>query len=94
MAPLSPIASFLKWREHESHCRGQHQSPINIDSNDVISANYPEFVFHNYDLVFPERLVNTGHTGRERLTSLSYSIIFVCLFFKSDAIWNFTRQLN
>ncbi|EFX88121.1 alpha-carbonic anhydrase [Daphnia pulex] len=62
MAQLAPIASFLSWREHESHCGGQHQSPINIESATAIIANYPEFVFHNYDLVFPERLENNGHT--------------------------------
>jgi carbonic anhydrase len=65
MAQLTSIASFLNWKEHESHCGGQHQSPINIESKDAIIANYPEFNFHNYDLVFPERLENNGYTGKE-----------------------------
>jgi carbonic anhydrase len=47
------------------HCGGEHQSPINIESNQAIIANYPEFIFHNYDLVFPERLVNNGHTDEQ-----------------------------
>ncbi|XP_046449479.1 putative carbonic anhydrase 3 isoform X3 [Daphnia pulex] len=62
MAQLTHIASFLNWKEHESQCGGQHQSPINIESNDAIIADYPEFIFHNYDLVFPERLENNGYT--------------------------------
>ena len=64
MFPSSnPTVRFLNWKEHESHCGGQHQSPINIESNQAIIANYPEFIFHNYDLVFSERLNNNGHTG-------------------------------
>jgi carbonic anhydrase len=63
MAPPVSTAGFLNWMEHESHCGGQHQSPINIESNKAILANYPEFIFHNYDLVFPESLENNGHTG-------------------------------
>lgn len=51
------------WREHESFCGGEHQSPINIDSSKAVVTNYPKFCFHNYDLVFPERLENNGHTG-------------------------------
>ncbi len=51
------------WREHESFCGGEHQSPINIDSSKTVIKNYPKFCFHNYDLVFPERLENNGHTG-------------------------------
>ncbi|EFX88115.1 alpha-carbonic anhydrase [Daphnia pulex] len=58
----SPIANFLNWNEHESHCGGQHQSPINIESNKAFLANYPDFVFHQYDRVFPEILENDGHT--------------------------------
>ncbi|XP_046632207.1 carbonic anhydrase 4-like [Daphnia pulicaria] len=48
--------------EHESHCGGKNQSPINIESKDAIIANYPEFIFHNYELVFPEGLENNGNT--------------------------------
>ncbi|XP_046637172.1 carbonic anhydrase 14-like isoform X3 [Daphnia pulicaria] len=50
------------WREHESFCGGEHQSPINIDSSKAGVTNYPKFCFHNYDLVFPERLEKNGHT--------------------------------
>lgn len=63
MAPANSIASFLNWNEHESHCGGQHQSPINIESNKAFLANYPEFIFHQYDRVFPEILENDGHSG-------------------------------
>ncbi|EFX88119.1 alpha-carbonic anhydrase [Daphnia pulex] len=51
-----------KWEEHESNCAGQHQSPININTDEVIVTNYPKFIFQNYDLVFPESLENNGHT--------------------------------
>jgi carbonic anhydrase len=52
-----------KWQEHELKCAGQHQSPININTNEVIVMNYPKFTFENYELVFPESLENSGHTG-------------------------------
>ncbi|XP_046449473.1 putative carbonic anhydrase 3 isoform X1 [Daphnia pulex] len=63
MEPQSiPSIRFLNWKEHESHCGGQHQSPINFESDTAIIANYPEFIFHKYDLIFPGRLENNGHT--------------------------------
>jgi len=73
MAPANSIANFQNWNEHESHCGGQHQSPINIESNKAFLANYPNFIFHKYDCVFPEVLENDGHTGKAKhnLTGLS-----------------------
>ena len=65
--------SFRDWKEHESHCGGEHQSPINIESNQASIANYPEFIFHNYDLVFPERLANNGHTGGDHFNILEWT---------------------
>jgi carbonic anhydrase len=67
----SSNAGHLNWEEKDqseeekdqSHCGGKHQSPINIETKTVITVNYPKFIFHNYDLVFPESLENDGHTG-------------------------------
>jgi hypothetical protein len=82
----NPTITFRNWKEHESHCGGEHQSPINIESNQAIIANYPEFIFHNYDLVFPERLANNGHTGGDHFNILEstffiYSNSFEMLYY-------------
>ncbi len=58
------------WEEHESNCAGQHQSPININTDEVIVKDYPKFTFQNYDLVFPEILENNGHTGSRIISNL------------------------
>ena len=75
-ASTNPEIRFSDWREHESHCGGSHQSPINIEVDRVFIANYPEFTFHNYDLIFPERLENNGHTGI--WTNLHTSLTISC----------------
>ena len=63
MAPQTVKAGFLNWMEHKSHCGGQHQSPVNIESDKAFINNFPEFTFHRYEQVFPEILENDGHTG-------------------------------
>ncbi|EFX77528.1 LOW QUALITY PROTEIN: alpha-carbonic anhydrase [Daphnia pulex] len=71
------IASFLSWNEQRSHCGGQHQSPINIESNKGFLANYPEFIFHQYDRVFPEILKNDGHTVELKIEEQGEELPFI-----------------
>nr|CAH0106770.1 unnamed protein product [Daphnia galeata] len=52
-----------KWREHNSLCKGAHQSPINIETRNTIVSPYPDISFFNYDKSYPENLENNGHTG-------------------------------
>jgi hypothetical protein len=52
-----------KWKEHNSLCAGEHQSPINIDTRKSKTAKFPPFRFHNYAIGLPENLENNGHTG-------------------------------
>jgi carbonic anhydrase len=61
------VLSFFKdpnkWKEHNSLCAGEHQSPINIDTRKSKTEKFPPFRFHNYAKGLPENLENNGHTG-------------------------------
>jgi carbonic anhydrase len=52
-----------KWTEHNSLCKGAHQSPIDIETRNTIVSSYPDISFFNYDKSYPENLENNGHTG-------------------------------
>ena len=51
------------WKEHFSTCGDAHQSPINLNSTQALQADYPDFVFNNYNRVLPELVSNNGHTS-------------------------------
>jgi carbonic anhydrase len=67
-----------KWEEHESNCGGHHQSPININTEEVIVTNYPKLIFQNYDLTFPESLEDNGNTG-----TIKFIILFISIAVKN-----------
>ncbi|XP_046449504.1 putative carbonic anhydrase 3 [Daphnia pulex] len=59
-----------KWKEHNSLCAGEHQSPINIDTRKSKTAKFPPFRFHNYAKGLPENLENNGHTVQLTIDNL------------------------
>ena len=64
------------WADGVSNCKGEHQSPVDINSIQSIPANVPRMSFFNYDKVFPETITNNGHTGRHR----TLKICIFCYF--------------
>nr|CAH0111982.1 unnamed protein product [Daphnia galeata] len=59
-----------KWKEHNSLCAGEHQSPINIDTRKSKTESFPPFNFINYDKSLPENLENNGHTVQLSIDNL------------------------
>ena len=52
------------WPNGPDACGGEHQSPVNIDSNLVVSdPTILPFTFVNYDKIFPQTITNNGHTS-------------------------------
>ncbi|XP_028902040.2 carbonic anhydrase 1 isoform X3 [Zeugodacus cucurbitae] len=56
------------WSEQYSTCSGKHQSPINIDSVNVIRRTYPSLIADNFGTQpLSAEIVNNGHTVVVRL---------------------------
>jgi len=58
------------WSELNSDncgCSGKNQSPIDIDTNDVVKSNLPDIEFHNNPVKL--KLVNNGHTVQANVDS-------------------------
>ena len=66
------------WADGVSNCKGEHQSPVNIDSSKAIKANFSRMSFFNYDKIFPETITNNGHTGNEQYVAVVVSYFFYC----------------
>lgn len=64
MTYLNVLLGSVKWPFFISLCGGEHQSPINIDPLLAVVVKYPRLVFGNYNKVFPETVMNNGHTGK------------------------------
>lgn len=52
------------WKKKHEHCRGQHQSPIAINSRRAIPTHIPaiEFIYYHNLLPGPLKIVNDGHS--------------------------------
>lgn len=55
----------VHWGAKYHHCVGKHQSPIDIEEQNVELVNLYSMVFENFD-VPPKsaELINNGHTGK------------------------------
>jgi len=50
-------------------CKGKHQSPIDINSENVTRTNLPRLKMNGFDNAFPAMIINNGHTALMTLTS-------------------------
>lgn len=59
------VAGPTFWGNTYHQCVGKHQSPIDIEEQDVESVNLPPLVFENFDEP-PQflEMKNNGHTGK------------------------------
>ena len=56
------------WKHHFTECNGNHESPINIDSTQVVIDSNLKIQFFNYDEEFYKTTAqNNGHTGNTRV---------------------------
>jgi carbonic anhydrase len=62
-----------RWGELYATCKGQEQSPINIDSVSAVGFSPPPFVF-SYPATADFTLRNNGHSSEMRVTSPSASV--------------------
>ena len=62
------------WTIDYPTCGGSHQSPINIDTDTTMSADYSDFMFSiGYKVAQMGTLENNGHTCKGKwLTNLSH----------------------
>ena len=62
------------WYEDFPSCNGSSQSPINIDHETLVPADYSDFSFSiGYKVVQEGTLENNGHT-RETNTEIGFSL--------------------
>ena len=63
------------WYEDFPTCNGSSQSPINIDHETLVQADYSDFSFSvGYKIVQEGTLENNGHTREKRAIKL---LIFI-----------------
>merc|ERR1712241_545823 len=69
--PLLALGSAASWGYSDTNwqdydyptCGGDRQSPVNIDSDDVLPADYSDFTFSlNYKILQKGMIENNGHT--------------------------------
>uniref|UniRef100_A0A1I8QBL4 Alpha-carbonic anhydrase domain-containing protein n=1 Tax=Stomoxys calcitrans TaxID=35570 RepID=A0A1I8QBL4_STOCA len=53
-----------EWHEQYPACGLERQSPIEINSNEVISQHYPVIKYVNYKRLYSVKLINNGHTAQ------------------------------
>ena len=61
--PSWSYGNTFMWAEVYPDCRGENQSPINIEPKEAKRKQLPKFTFHNYDKIKRIKASNNGHTG-------------------------------
>ena len=53
------------WVDVNANCGGSSQSPIDIITDNIVPAEYDDWVFENYDVILANgtNVINNGHTG-------------------------------